>query len=373
MRLATSLSRWQGLLALMLTLQVNADTAPDQLLELQAGPQLTPVDNGSGRYPQAAASRGIEGWVLLDFRVMPDGTVSDARVRESSWPVIFDQHALAAVRASTYTPYEPNAGQTGGKAVSRLIIYRMNANRDQVSNQFARRAKGISRALAKDDLDLAAKKLAKLDAIKFRKMAERPYTDYLWAVYEQKRGAYDASLSRINDALRFADDQVAKISYRAMLYLAISLESEAGHHAAVVQRANELAAAGQSLAPDDPLQVIVNTSRDRLASREPLPTQMKLTPCEYCTDSERFSDWWQLSRPRFALSGAEGMPEVAWMRCGTASVKVPLEANRVYRLPEVEAPCRVTFYADRPLQFTLTEYAEQGAVNVATASLSSLR
>ena len=373
MRLATSLSRWQGLLALMLTLQVNADTAPDQLLELQAGPSFEPVGEARLTYPKAAASRGIEGWVMVNFSILPDGSVSDARVQESSWPALFDSHSLSFVDSLVYEPFEPIPGRDEGHPVSQIFMYTFRDNQDELSVAFARRARIINRAMARGDLDKARKKLAKLDDMNIRYLAEQAYADYLWAVYERRRGDWDASRLKIKDALRFADRAVSKVSYQAMLHLAITLEAHAGNHALVVQHVDKLAAIGRPLGEDDPMQVIVNTSRDRLASREPLPTQMKLAPCEYCTDSERFSDWWQLSRPRFALSGAEGMPEVAWLRCGTASVKVPLEANRVYRLPEVEAPCRVTFYADRPLQFTLTEYAEQGAVNVATASLSSLR
>ena len=55
-------------------------------------------------YPQRAMSRGIEGWVILQFTITPLGTVSDVSVVEAQPPGIFDAAAVKAVGRWKYNP-----------------------------------------------------------------------------------------------------------------------------------------------------------------------------------------------------------------------------------------------------------------------------
>jgi len=55
-------------------------------------------------YPQRAAERGIEGWVLVRFTITPIGTVKDVVVVESNPPKVFDDAAVAAVSHWKYNP-----------------------------------------------------------------------------------------------------------------------------------------------------------------------------------------------------------------------------------------------------------------------------
>lgn len=55
-------------------------------------------------YPAAAREQGIEGTVLLDVLVLPDGRVGDARLRRSSGSAALDAAALEAVRTWTFAP-----------------------------------------------------------------------------------------------------------------------------------------------------------------------------------------------------------------------------------------------------------------------------
>ena len=52
-------------------------------------------------YPHAAELRGIEGRVVVEFTVMPEGTVADLRIVESTDPV-FDKAALDAAARFRY-------------------------------------------------------------------------------------------------------------------------------------------------------------------------------------------------------------------------------------------------------------------------------
>jgi len=55
-------------------------------------------------YPRRALTRGLEGWVLLEFTVTKLGTVTDIKVLESDPPNIFDRAAVSAAAKFKYKP-----------------------------------------------------------------------------------------------------------------------------------------------------------------------------------------------------------------------------------------------------------------------------
>lgn len=59
---------------------------------------ITPV------YPSNAVQQGIEGYVVVQFTVMQDGSVRDISVRESDPPGIFENEALVAAARLRFEP-----------------------------------------------------------------------------------------------------------------------------------------------------------------------------------------------------------------------------------------------------------------------------
>lgn len=55
-------------------------------------------------YPPRAASRGIEGWVLVEFAITAAGTVRDAKVIDASPRGYFEDAALKAIARWRYNP-----------------------------------------------------------------------------------------------------------------------------------------------------------------------------------------------------------------------------------------------------------------------------
>ena len=55
-------------------------------------------------YPPRAQSRGIEGWVLIEFTITAAGTVRDARVIQASPKGYFEDAALKAISRWRYNP-----------------------------------------------------------------------------------------------------------------------------------------------------------------------------------------------------------------------------------------------------------------------------
>lgn len=68
-------------------------------------------------YPPRALSRGLEGWVQVQFTITPTGTVKDAIVVNAEPKNIFDDAALKAIARWRYNPKVD-----GGVAVERVGV-----------------------------------------------------------------------------------------------------------------------------------------------------------------------------------------------------------------------------------------------------------
>jgi protein TonB len=68
-------------------------------------------------YPPRALSRGLEGWVQVQFTITPTGTVKDATVVNAEPKNIFDDAALKAIARWRYNPRVE-----GGVAVERVGV-----------------------------------------------------------------------------------------------------------------------------------------------------------------------------------------------------------------------------------------------------------
>ncbi|MBM4204369.1 MAG: energy transducer TonB [Gammaproteobacteria bacterium] len=63
-----------------------------------------PLVTSPPEYPQRAISRGLEGWVIVEFSIDPLGRVFDPRVIEGQPAGIFDRAALKAIQRYKYKP-----------------------------------------------------------------------------------------------------------------------------------------------------------------------------------------------------------------------------------------------------------------------------
>jgi periplasmic protein TonB len=55
-------------------------------------------------YPSRARSRGVEGWVQIEFTITPAGTVKDPKVIDAEPKGLFERAALEAISRWKYNP-----------------------------------------------------------------------------------------------------------------------------------------------------------------------------------------------------------------------------------------------------------------------------
>ena len=81
--------------------------------KLEGGSDLVPIVRVAPSYPARALRRDIEGYVIVEFTVTPEGLVSGPRVVEADPEGYFEKAAIKAVERFKYNPR-----RVGGEAVA---------------------------------------------------------------------------------------------------------------------------------------------------------------------------------------------------------------------------------------------------------------
>jgi protein TonB len=82
----------------------TVDTSARLSLGAGSDRDVIPLVRINPDYPQRALSRGIEGWVQVQFTITTAGTVKDAKVVDAEPKNIFDEAALRAISRWRYNP-----------------------------------------------------------------------------------------------------------------------------------------------------------------------------------------------------------------------------------------------------------------------------
>jgi protein TonB len=88
--------------------------------------EYLPIVKVNPVYPRRAQTRGIEGYVLLEFIVTKTGAVRDPVVIESKPPGIFDRAAMAAALKFKYKPKVVNGEAIDVAGVKNRITFELS-------------------------------------------------------------------------------------------------------------------------------------------------------------------------------------------------------------------------------------------------------
>lgn len=81
---------------------------------------VIPIVRIEPQFPREALIKGIEGWVVVEFTIEPDGTVSDPRVVDSNPRRIFDRNAIRAIYKWKFKPRIVDGQPVARRATQRL-------------------------------------------------------------------------------------------------------------------------------------------------------------------------------------------------------------------------------------------------------------
>lgn len=72
--------------------------------------ELRAVETSIPEYPRRAELSGVEGFTIVEFTVMPDGSVAEPAIAQSSYR-LFSRAALAAIEEWKFEPVVAEAGE----------------------------------------------------------------------------------------------------------------------------------------------------------------------------------------------------------------------------------------------------------------------
>jgi periplasmic protein TonB len=78
-------------------------------------------------YPPRAQSRGIEGWVVVQFTITPVGTVRDATIVDAQPKGVFDEAAIKAVSRWKYNPKVEEGTPVERRGVQVKLTFKLEA------------------------------------------------------------------------------------------------------------------------------------------------------------------------------------------------------------------------------------------------------
>ena len=87
---------------------------------------VIPISRVEPRYPPRAAARHLEGWVKVEFTILPDGHVSEAEVKAAQPEGTFDEAALDAIQEWKFKAKIVNGSAVKQRAVQTLQFKLIN-------------------------------------------------------------------------------------------------------------------------------------------------------------------------------------------------------------------------------------------------------
>lgn len=85
--------------------------------------EYKPILKPPPEYPRELLEKGIEGWVVVEYTILPNGLVGDVRVTDESPKSVFSSPALDAVKMFQYQPRLENGNPVAVRGVTTVISF----------------------------------------------------------------------------------------------------------------------------------------------------------------------------------------------------------------------------------------------------------
>jgi TonB family protein len=321
------------------------------------GTYAIPIKRYPPKYPAKALRAGIEGWVVVNFSVLEDGSTDDIVVLDSSIEEYFDQEAIKTVKRWKYKPatWDGIPVLQGNKNAS--IVFTMSDAQLVLTGKFKSSYEEAQQAIANDNLEKAKKVIDELDASKKRKISEVCHLDILKADYLRKLGDHVNTLRYLNRALVIADVAVEKHMYVRLLKLAFEENVNANNYLSALEHFDTLLKVDSTLSPQDSIRARALEIRETIKSSEDIVTQGEIRQCDDCLPDTVF---WQhdLNRDRFSIDKVEGEVWEAEIICGFQSVSLAYSPGAIWSTEDDWGRCHIRIFGEIGTTLQLTEFAQ---------------
>jgi TonB family protein len=313
----------------------QAQVVPPRALEQSLPP---PPENRFG-FP-------IEGWVVLRYTVLPDGTTADVRVVDRMPPTLVDRAAVSAVEAWTFEPATSDGVAVESHNNESVIVFDLEMVPLEPSAFFLPAYREADALLKDGEHDKALKRNEGLLTTQTSRLGEVGLAQLQRAAIHVAQGDMHAAYAAI---LRATDPRVPALSaadLKVALQYRNALELELGDAAgalATFARRNEI----EPVPADDPMTVQAAAIEEALGSDAPIAIKARILA----------ESWAHVpTRRTFALSAVTGEIEKIQVECDRRGAELEFAADTEWTLPETWGACTLMVDGDRDTEFVLYEF-----------------
>lgn len=331
-------------------LEIGENTAEVQ----ETGTFAVPVLHDPPKYPISALRRHIEGWVVVRFSVLEDGTTADIEVVDTNVEDLFEEAAIRAASAWTYRPATRDGKPTTQYNKSARLLFIVKGLENTVSKQFQNSYKKALTSIKDGDLATAKDFIGKLDANEQRLLAEVCYLDVLKARYFEKEGDKKKANRHVERALVIADDVVSKNVYVYLLKRSAVNNGLLNNYQKSLKRYLTLLEVDSQLAADDPIHDFAKRVKQELNGDNYITSSGKLADCNHCK-----SPGWrrQLNRNRFSIDQVVGTLNEIKIVCQSGTVSLTYNPDTVWSINKKWGECFVRVYGKAGTTLRLLEHS----------------
>lgn len=303
-------------------------------------------------YPIKAANKGIEGWVLLEFSIETDGSVSEIIILDSSPVGIFEKSSIKAVRRWKYPPIESD-----GKIVkirTQVVLTFELEGSGGVSKGFKRSFRSAEKALNLGELATALQLIEELERDHVRNSTELAYFEYLHSRYFLATKNYHLAMVK----LRRAGQGGWKYFYRTkrfeLLQVLFSLEVAEHQYISALETFDQLKAT-KLLKKSDPLHEKYVAVVTILKGEAPIVVPGLLTETCYECAEDQLQMRHKLARKSFYIDEVNGEIEVLHLSCGKYWADLEFDPELTWTIGEDWGQCELSIKGLSQTRFRLIE------------------
>ncbi len=332
-----------------------ADAETTDVEVLERGTYAVPIDRTHPKYPNKAASKWIEGYVVLSFVVQEDGTVGEIKVLDAVPKGYFENPARRSVQKWIYEPATQDGKPIVQAKTKVLLSFQLGGRPIGASGRFIKHYKRAFKALEVDDLDLAMLELDEIEKKELKGLYEVYYLHLLKAHIKIAEDNSREAIWYLIRATRSSNGAIEEATYLKALGLLYALQIEDSQLVEALSTYEKLVES-ESLEANDPIHKHAQEVRTALDSMKPLVVAGKLDEaCSECEKPDLLQWTYTLYRDAFTFETISGRIDWFELYCGYHWAKIKFEPELAWKLSENWGKCDLYVYGKSGTIFRLIE------------------
>lgn len=326
----------------------------EEKIEIPAASVPTAIKRTPPQYPIRLAEQGIEGWVLLEFFVETDGSVTEIEVLDSDPPGAFEVAAIRAVRRWVYQPAELN-GSPHRMSTQVVLTFELDGSSSK-SSEFGRLSYDVDRAIDSGKLEIARTKLLEMETLLNKGEGNRSWLNFLYSRYFIAIEDYPRAVHHLNHSVAMPLSHYSRKFLKSVLPTLFKAEVALGQYAPASQTYKRIKKAGIANRKSD-IHPIYEKVNALLKSGAPLATKAIIlgNACFEC--NEQSAKWrYPLSRKNFQIQDLQGVIETMVISCKRQRATFDFAPNMSWSISEKWGSCELQLVGNIDTKFRLIEF-----------------